>query len=259
MVMAQENLKPSLVIALRKIIKCLRTVTQQSLNYSLFEALFGRSPNTIWHNLVKLPSSRNLDWNKTLLCIDKGQKIMCQDIRHDCDAPDEIEDRHLDKESSSSDDTSDATRYVPTSSGSPVKVLSRAEKRKTLGVKNPYLSNSSGKKLIYRKVQDRKKDKPYCKELKEEIIRESDHKITLKNGKVIRKIDLAVKKPSAPKKNSPQPQEKNQLIRFHAKKRPRKVMKSSTKLDSRALSQHKRRKNYWQNLKNWISLGEMRQ
>ena len=66
MVMAQENLKPSLVIALLKIIKCLRTVTQQSLNCSPFEAHFGKSPNTIWHNLVKLPSSRNLDWYKTL-------------------------------------------------------------------------------------------------------------------------------------------------------------------------------------------------
>ena len=72
MVMAQENRKPPPEIALLKIIKCLRRVTQQSLNCSPFEAHFGRSPNTIWHNLVKLPSSRNLDWNKTLLCIDKG-------------------------------------------------------------------------------------------------------------------------------------------------------------------------------------------
>ena len=125
---------------------------------------------------------------------------MCRDRRRDCDAPDPIEDGHLDNKSSSSDDTSNATRYVPTSSGSPVKVLSRTEKRKALGVKNPVLSNSSGKNLIYRKEQDRKKDKPYYKELKEEIISESDHKIKLKNGKVIRKLDLAVKKPSALKK-----------------------------------------------------------
>ena len=44
-----------------------------------------------------------------------------------------------------------ATRYVPTSSGAPVKVLSRAEKIKTLGVDNPVLSNPSGKTLIYKK------------------------------------------------------------------------------------------------------------
>ena len=47
MVMAQESPKPSLEIALSKIIKCSRTVTQQSPNCSPFEAHFGRSPNTI--------------------------------------------------------------------------------------------------------------------------------------------------------------------------------------------------------------------
>ena len=47
LVMAQENPKPSLEIALLKIIKRLRTVTKQSLNCSPFEAHFGRSPNTI--------------------------------------------------------------------------------------------------------------------------------------------------------------------------------------------------------------------
>ena len=75
LVMAQEYPKPSLESALLKLIKCLRTVTQQSLNCSPFEAHFGRSPNTIWHNLFKSPSSNNLDWNKTLLCLDKGRKL----------------------------------------------------------------------------------------------------------------------------------------------------------------------------------------
>ena len=68
---------------------------------------------------------------------DKGQKIMCRERRHDWDNPDDIEDGHLDEESSSSGDISNALRYVPTSSGSPVKVLSRTEKRKTLDVENP--------------------------------------------------------------------------------------------------------------------------
>ena len=56
--MAKEKPKPSLEIALLKITKCLRTVIQESLNCSPFEAYFGRSPNTIWHNLVKFPSSK---------------------------------------------------------------------------------------------------------------------------------------------------------------------------------------------------------
>ena len=130
LVRAQEHPKPSLESALLKNIKCLRTVTQQPLNCSPFEAHFGRSPNTICHNLVKSPSSNNLDWNKTLLCIDKGRKLISREKRHDWDAPDDIEDGDLDENSSSSDDISNAVRYVPTSAGSPVKVLSRAEKKR---------------------------------------------------------------------------------------------------------------------------------
>ena len=95
---------------------------------------------------------------------------MCREVRHDWDAPDDIEDGDLDENSSSSDDISNVVRYVPTSAGSPVKVLSRAEKRDALG-----------KTTVYRKVLDRSKSEPFYKELKEEIVRESDHKNTLKN------------------------------------------------------------------------------
>ena len=193
LLMAQEHPKPSLESAFLKIIKCLRTVTQHSINFSPFEAHFGRSPNTIWHNLVKSPSSNNLDWNKTFLCIDKGQKFMSRERRHDWDAPDDIEDGDLDENSSSSDDISNAVRYVPTSAGFPVKVLSRAEKRDALGVKNSVLNNPTGKTTIYRKVQDRLKSEPFYREFNEEIVRESDHTFTLKNGKKIRKSVLAIK------------------------------------------------------------------
>ena len=183
LVMAQERPKPSLEPALLKIKKCLRTVTQQSLNCSPIEAHFGRTPNTIWHNLVKSPSSNNLDWNKTFLCIDKGRKLMSRERRHDWDAPDDIEEGDLDENSSSSDDISNAVRYVPTSAGSPVKVLSRAEKRDALGIKNSVLNNPPGKTTIYRKVQDRLKSEPFYRELKDEIVNESDHTVTLKMEK----------------------------------------------------------------------------
>ena len=183
LVMAQEHPKPSLESALLKIIKCPRTVTQQSLNSSPFEAHFGRSPKTIWHNLVKSPSSNNVDWNKTLLCIDKGRKLMSRERRHDWDALDDIEDGDLDENSSSSDDISNAVRYVPTSAGSPEDVLSRAEKRDALGIKSSVLNNPPGKTTIYRKVQDRLKSEPFYRELKEEIVRESDHTVSLKKWK----------------------------------------------------------------------------
>ena len=223
LIMAQERPKPSLESALLKIIKCLRTVTQQSLNCSTFEAHFVRSPNTIWHSLVKSPSSNKLDWNKTLLCIDKGQKLMSRERRHDWDATDDIEDGDLDENSSSSDDISNAVRYVPTSADSPVKVLSRAEKRDALGIKNSVLNNLPGKTTIYRKVQDRLKSEPFYRELKDEIVRESDHTVTLKNGKIIRKSDLAIRRQLAQKK--PSPRKRDQLVKFYATKGLRKTAK----------------------------------
>ena len=106
---------------------------------------------------------------------------------------------------------------------------------------NPVLSNPSGKTLTYRKVQDRKKDELYYKELKEEIEGESDHTITLKNGKVIRKPNLAMKRPSAPKKISPR--KKNQLIKIYATKRPRKVMKTSRNVGFKSSKSTQKKKN----------------
>ena len=80
---------------------------------------------------------------------------MSRERRHDWDAPDDIEDGDLDENSSSSDDISNAVRYVSTSAGSPVKGLSRAENRDDLGIKNSVLNNPPDKTTIYRKVQDR--------------------------------------------------------------------------------------------------------
>ena len=60
---------------------------------------------------------------------------MSRERRHDWDAPDDIEDGDLEENSSSSEDIANAVRYVLTSAGSPVKVLSRAVKRDALGKK----------------------------------------------------------------------------------------------------------------------------
>ena len=250
LVMAQERPKPSLESALLKIIKCLRTVTQQSLNCSPFEAHFGRSPNTIWHNLAKSPSSNNLDWNKTLLCIDKGHKLMSRERRHDWDAPDDVEDGDLDENSSSSDDISNAVRYVPTSAGSPVKVLSRAEKRDALGIKDSVLNNPPGKTTIYRKVQERSKSEPFYRELKDEIVRESDHTITLKNGKVIRKSDLAIKRQSTMKK--PSPRKRDQLVKFDTTKLLRKTAKPQRNVGFKSSRATKKKGIFSQNSKSSI-------
>ena len=55
---------------------------------------------------------------------------MSRKKRHDWNAPDDIEHGDLDENSISSDDNSNAVRYVPTSAGSPVKVLSRLGHKK---------------------------------------------------------------------------------------------------------------------------------
>ena len=146
---------------------------------------------------------------------------MSRELRHDWDAPDDIEDGDLDENLSSSDDIANAVKYVPTSAGFPVKVLSRAEKRDALGIKNSVLNNPPCKTTIYRKVQDRSKSEPFYKELKEEIVKESDHTITLKNGKIIRKSDLAIKRQPVLKK--PSLRKKNQLVKFYATKGLRKT------------------------------------
>ena len=74
---------------------------------------------------------------------------MSRERRHDWAAPDDIEDGNVDDNSSSSEDISNAVRYVPTSAGSPVKALSRAEKRDALGIKDSVLNNPPGKTTIY--------------------------------------------------------------------------------------------------------------
>ena len=85
---------------------------------------------------------------------------MSRERRHDWDAPDDIEDGDLDENSSSSDDISNAVRYVPTSAGSPVKVLSCAEKRDALGIKNSVLNNPPAikRQLAQKKPSPRKRD-----------------------------------------------------------------------------------------------------
>ena len=62
---------------------------------------------------------------------------MCQDRRHDWDTPDDIEDRDLDDNSSSSDDISNAVRYVPISAGTPVKTSPAKKKEMRYALRIP--------------------------------------------------------------------------------------------------------------------------
>ena len=73
-------------------------------------------------------------------------------------------------------------------------------------------------------------------------VRESDHTITLKNGKIFRKSDLAVKTPPASKELSPR--KKNQLKIFRPPKNPEKSQNHREMSALRAPSLHKRRETY---------------
>ena len=100
------------------------------------------------------------------------------------------------------------------------------------------LNNPPGKTTICRKVQDRSKSEPFYNELKEEIVRESDHTITLKIGKTIRKSDLAIKRQPALKK--PSPRKRNQLVNFYATKDLMKTTKPQLNVGLKRATQKKR-------------------
>ena len=116
--MAQDNQN-----AMLKMMKCIRNVEQQSINCTPFKAHFGRTANTMWHNLVKPRPIQNLNWDRIMLCLDRGRRMMCRDRRDHWDSLDHIEDAEIDRSDSSSDEFSKPIKYVPTSAGSPVKVL----------------------------------------------------------------------------------------------------------------------------------------
>ena len=56
--MAHKSLNSFLETAMLKMMKCLRTAKQQSINCTPFEGHFGRTANTMWQNRVKLVDTK---------------------------------------------------------------------------------------------------------------------------------------------------------------------------------------------------------
>ena len=100
-----------------KILYSLRSFKQQSISCTPFKAHFGRTQ--MWHNLVKSPSEQNLNWDRIMLCSDKGRRLMSRDEKDYYDAPDYNVEAELDGSDSSSDELTNATKYFPTRAGSP--------------------------------------------------------------------------------------------------------------------------------------------
>ena len=72
-------------------------------------------------------------------------------------------------------------------------------------------------------------------------MRESDHTITLKNGKIIGKSDLAIKRLSALKKASPR--KRDQLMKCNATKGPRKIIKPQRNVGFRSSKATQKKRN----------------
>ena len=89
------------------------------------------------------------------------------------------------------------------------------------------------------------KSETFYRELKEEIVRELDHTVTLKTGKLIRKSDLAIKRQPAPKKASPR--KRDQLVKVYATKGPRKIMKPQRNVGFRSSKATQKKRNVQSN------------
>ena len=86
--MSLDQQKPTLQLAISKIIWNLRSSFQSKINCSSFEIHFNRKPNTIWKQLASsiLPGG----------FLDKGKSILSKETALDWKADDRIEDVHKD-------------------------------------------------------------------------------------------------------------------------------------------------------------------
>ena len=174
--MSFELPKPSLNESIEKIIWNLRISKQSAIGCTPFEKHFYRVANTRWKN----PMS-DIDH------LEKGKAIMSKDRATNWELHDGAEDGYLDEEK---DSTSDPEDNLP---------LSRTVTLNT----TPDDINQSSKPLaksksvmggnLYRKVSNRKNRDPCFNMVRKDIIDSSEHAITLDNGHVLRKSDLAIK------------------------------------------------------------------
>ena len=174
--MSFELPKPSLKESIEKIIWNLRILKQSAIGCTPFEKHFNRVANTRWKNLMYLIDH-----------LDKGKAIMSKDRATNCKLHDGAEDGYLDEEKDSTSDPKDnlplsRTATLNTNPDGIIQTSEPLAKRKAVMGGN-----------LYRKVSNRKNRDPYFNLVKKDIIDSSEHTITLDNGHVLRKSDLAIK------------------------------------------------------------------
>ena len=168
--------KPSLNELIEKIIWNLRISKQSAIGCTPFEKIFNRVANTRWKNLMS-----NIDH------LDKGKAIMSKDRATNWELHNGAKDGYLDEEKDSTSDPEDNLPLSRTATlntnPDDIKQASEplAKRKAVMGVS------------LYRKVSNRKNRDPYFNLVKKDIIDFSEHTITLDNGHVLRKSDLAIK------------------------------------------------------------------
>ena len=174
--MSFELPKPLLNESIEKIIWNLRISKQSAIGCTSFEKHFNRVANTRWKNLMS-----DVDH------LDKGKAIMSKDRSTTWEFHDGAEDGYMDEEK---DSTSDPEDNLP---------LSRTVTLNTTRDDIKQTSEPLAKRKsvmggnLYRKVSNGKNRDPYFNLVKKDIIDSSEHTITLDNGHVLRKSDLAIK------------------------------------------------------------------
>ena len=174
--MSFEVPKPSLNDSIEKIIWNLRISKQTAIGCTPFEKHFNRVANTRWKSLMS-----NIDH------LDKGKAIMSKERAANWELHDGAEDGYSDEEK---DSTSDPEENMPlarifslhTTPGVTIRTSEPLAKRKAVMGGN-----------LYRKVSNTKNRDPYFNLVKKDIIDSSEHTVTLDNGLVLRKSDLAIK------------------------------------------------------------------
>ena len=174
--MSFELPKPQLNASIGKMIWNLRISKQSAIGCTPFEKQFNRTANTRWKNLMSDNDH-----------LDKGKSIISKQRASNWELHDGAEDGYLDEEKNS---LSDPEGNLP---------LARTITTNSTAEGNQQYPGSLSKRKsvmggnLYRRVTYRKNRDPYFNLVKKDIIDSSEHTITLDNGHILRKSDLANK------------------------------------------------------------------
>ena len=172
--MSLEQQKPTLQTAISKIIWNLRSSFQSKIKCSPFEIYFNRKPNTIWKQLASSKLSGGF--------LDKGKSILSRERALDWNADDRIEDGYKDSLVPKKNQSSLEKGYDSDHLTTPKPSSSR------VSLNSPFKVN------LLRKTNGSINGNPFYKQLGQKIINSTKSTVELSDGKIIRKLDIAIPK-----------------------------------------------------------------